>query len=93
MPSDIVHSFEFAPTSHGVIDSIRVRLGLWLLRQSERASAHHKRQLVESLDASIRYDIGATDIVHENAIYSVAKYHPNVLAFGGLYTYSNRRSK
>ncbi len=92
MPSDIAHSFEFAPASHGVIDSIRVRLGLWLLRQSEKASANRKRQFVESLDAAVRYDIGATDIIHESAIHSVAKYHPNVLAFGGLYTHSNRRS-
>lgn len=92
MPSDIAHPANFSPASHGVVDSIRVRLGLWLLRQSEKAAANRKRQLVESLDSATRYDIGASDIVHEDPVYSVAKYHPCVLAFGGLYTHSNRRS-
>jgi hypothetical protein len=92
MQSEIASIADFAPPTHGVIDKIRVRLALWMLEQSARAAARRQLRFVQSLDARTRYDIGATDIIEESALYYVAKYHPYALTFGGLHARQDPRA-
>jgi hypothetical protein len=83
MPSDSAIAIDFVPSSHGVIDRIRVRLALWLLRVPKTAATRRRPAALDSLDARTLYDIGETDIVNESAVYSVAHLHPHILVFGG----------
>lgn len=84
MPSDTASTFDFVAQPQGFLDAVRIRLGLWLLRQSAERAARSQRQLIESLDASMRADIGAGDPVPEGGVTGLVKLHPHVLAFGGL---------
>ena len=82
MPTDAAHTIEFSPP-HSIIDTIRVRLALWLISRPERKSAKRKTQLIETLDAHALCDIGITDFTSRAALTGLARMHPCVLAFGG----------
>lgn len=81
MSTDATRPTEFAPP-HGILDGIRVRLGLWLVSQQAGKSAGRKAALIESLDDRVLYDIGITDFTSRDGLSGLAKMHNCALASG-----------